>query len=148
MIYTKTNDYIKQPIISSTTVKKQTTHHVSTHSMNNRDALGSTKLFRNNRFLAQIGVTKGSYTPKDHVTPFGSRKLSKDIRYNPQETERTIRRAAVMLHMKKLSDIANYNQTDNNVLQQQIKLINNFNKTAYKIPKKQKESAQQSFQNV
>lgn len=71
-------------------------------------------------------------TPKP-FTASGSRTQSlvcRNVRFAPGEVEREMLLATCKLPLKKQSNISNYNQADNLVLQQQVKMINKFVKTA------------------
>jgi len=77
-------------------------------------------------------------TPKPH-TSSTSRAHSfvfRDMKFTPKEVEREILLATCKLLLKKQSNISNYIQTDNLVLQQQRKIIDKYVKTARHIKKK------------
>ena len=77
-------------------------------------------------------------TPKP-LTSSTSRTQSlvfRDMKFTPKEVEREILLATCNLPLKKQSNISNYIQTDNLVLQQQRKIIEKYVKTARYTKKK------------
>ena len=97
-----------KPLSSNTPVSLSSSHCASRFSA--RPSIDNTS------YLALIGVTNNS--------PVSTTKTQlKNIKYGSKETERTIRRASAILHMKKYSEIVNYNQANNTVLQKLMKLV-------------------------
>ena len=65
-----------------------------------------------------------------------SQGMGRDTKYTPGEMRREIHKAIITLRSKKLSEINNYNQTDNVVLQRQIQAIKNLSSSEFPVIRK------------
>lgn len=128
MIYVKSKDFTKKFPTSTSSAKKPNPRVKSLSSSiqitpslshcSNRFATGAASPANSSQYLTLIGVCNNS--PAN--VPLTAKKQG-DIRFSPGETERTIRKATLMVHMRKCSDIANYNSAGNAALQRQMKIL-------------------------
>lgn len=112
----------------------------SIHQTNSRLSLMKFDKKGTMKYLDSLNIAKLSKTiPKSLSSSlsFSGQLGFRNMKHNPGEMDRQMRKAIVTLRMKKLSDIVNYNPTDNIVLQKQMKMMKSFSGAEIAALKKQ-----------
>ncbi len=98
---------------------------------NSRLSLMKFDKFGRMKYLDRLDVTKVSRLSASNLKPSSAsvsamQPQCRNMKYAEGEVQRQMGKAITMLRLQKLSEIANYTQTDNVVLQRQTRLMRGF----------------------